>query len=80
MTIEIVTPERKIYDGEIRLVQAPGANGSFELMHNHAPIISTLQAGTLRMITSSEDEVSFDINSGILECLDNKVIILAELR
>lgn len=80
MTIEIVTPECKIFDGEIRLVQAPGANGSFELMQNHAPILSTLHEGTLRMITSTEEEVSFDIHSGILECLDNKVIVLAELR
>ncbi|MBI5218081.1 MAG: ATP synthase F1 subunit epsilon [Bacteroidia bacterium] len=80
MTIEIVTPERKIYEGEIRLVQAPGSDGSFELLQNHAPIISTLQSGTLRMISSNEDEITFDINSGILECMDNKVIILAELR
>ncbi|HBX51017.1 MAG: ATP synthase F1 subunit epsilon [Bacteroidetes bacterium RIFOXYA12_FULL_35_11] len=80
MLIEIVSPERKVFEGEIRLVQAPGVNGSFELLNNHAPIISTLQEGTVRLITSSEDEVTFEINSGILECLNNKVIILAELR
>lgn len=80
MKIEIVTPERKIYDGEISLVQAPGANGSFELMDNHAPIISTLKAGTIKLETNFGDKVFFEINSGILECLENKVIILAELR
>lgn len=80
MIIEIVTPERKIYEGEIRLVQAPGTNGSFELMNNHAPIISTLHEGTLRIITANEDEKTFELNSGILECMDNKVIVLAELH
>lgn len=80
MIIEIVTPERKIYDGEIRLIQAPGIDGSFEVLNNHAPIISTLGSGTIRLITTSEDEITFDVNSGILECANNKIIVLAELR
>ncbi len=50
MQLEIITPEKKIYTGDIKLVQVPGSKGSFEILNNHAPIISTLEKGEIKII------------------------------
>ena len=78
MYLEIVTPDDNLYSGEIKLVQLPGSDGSFELMKNHAPIISTLEKGVIKVI-AEEKETNFDISGGIIECHDNNVIVLAEV-
>ena len=78
MYLEIVTPEANLYSGEVDLVQLPGSNGSFELMKNHAPIISTLETGKVKVVVEKE-ETNFDISGGIIECHDNNVIVLAEV-
>lgn len=78
MIIEIITPDKKLFSGEVKVVQLPGSNGSFELLNNHAPIVSTLAAGKVRIVTDQNKELSFEIGGGVLEMNDNKVIILAE--
>ena len=50
MKIEIITPDKKIYEGEIKSVRVPGKKGSFQVLKDHAPIISTLDSGPVRMI------------------------------
>ncbi|WPU95418.1 ATP synthase F1 subunit epsilon [Mucilaginibacter sabulilitoris] len=79
MTLEILTPDKKVYEGEAASVTVPGALGLFEILNNHAPIISTLQDGklTVRGGSAAKEEV-FYIKGGVVEVLNNKVIILAE--
>jgi F-type H+-transporting ATPase subunit epsilon len=77
MTIEILTPEKRIYAGETTLVQLPGESGLFELLDNHAPIISSLKNGVLKF-KDGNDVKRVKINSGFVECLKNKVVVLVE--
>ena len=55
MTLEIITPEKKLFSGEVNSVKFPGTNGEFEILNNHAPIISTLSNGEIRVITNDKD-------------------------
>lgn len=77
MKLEIITPEKRLFDGKVKLVQVPGAQGSFEILKNHAPIISTLVAGTIKVITESDQQQLINIASGIIEVKANTISILA---
>jgi F-type H+-transporting ATPase subunit epsilon len=77
MHLEIVTPDRKVFDGEIISVQVPGSAGSFEVFKNHAPIVSSLETGKVRVTTAKGVEY-FQIDSGVIEVFNNKVALLAE--
>jgi F-type H+-transporting ATPase subunit epsilon len=78
MNLQIITPDKNIYNGEVKLVQVPGSKGSFEVLNNHAPIISTLDAGKVKII-DSEGRTSFiEIRGGVIEVKNNKIMILAE--
>jgi F-type H+-transporting ATPase subunit epsilon len=79
MTLEILTPDKKIYEGEATSVTLPGTLGFFEILNHHAPIISTLEDGkvTVRNGPSAKEEVYF-IKGGVVEALNNKVVLLAE--
>ena len=76
MTLDIITPDRTIFSGEVDSVILPGSDGSFQLLNNHAPIVASLKAGEIR-IQTKEGEQKFEIKTGILECADNKVVVLA---
>lgn len=79
MTLEIITPDKKYFDGEIASVTVPGAAGSFEVLNNHAPIISTLDHGKIVIRTSATVKTQiFFIKGGVIEVLNNKVMLLAE--
>lgn len=77
MQLEIITPDKTLFEGTAKLVQLPGSDGSFEIMENHAPIISTLKKGKIKIVSDSGTEY-VEINSGVVEMLKNKVLILAE--
>ena len=77
MTIEILTPDKKLFSGEGSSVVAPGKDGSLGILENHAALITSLKPGKVEVETTSGRE-SFDVNGGVLEVLNNKVIILAE--
>ena len=90
MYLEIVSPEAKLFSGEVTSIAVPGINGEFEMLNNHAPVVSLLKAGHVKIygdITLDEEtENNFTkdgkatllaINSGTLEMKDNKVIVLA---
>lgn len=77
MTLEILTPDKKVYEGEASSVTLPGTLGQFEILNNHAPIISTLEDGKL-IIRNSGKEETFLIQGGVVECLNNVVTVLAE--
>lgn len=78
MFLEIITPEKKMFTGEVKLIQVPGTKGSFEILKNHAPIISTLEKGSIKVIDMKDEEDFFDISGGVIEVNKNNVIILAE--
>lgn len=78
MFLEIITPEKKIYEGEIKRIRVPGTKGLFEILNNHAPVISTLDKGTIRVIDKKNNELTWDITSGIIENKKNKIIVLLE--
>jgi F-type H+-transporting ATPase subunit epsilon len=79
MTLEILTPDKKVFEGEVNSVTVPGTMGSFEILNNHAPIISTLEDGKLivRGNKDGKDDVFF-IKGGVVEANNNKVMVLAE--
>jgi F-type H+-transporting ATPase subunit epsilon len=76
MFLEIITPDRRLYEGEIISVQIPGSEGSFEVLNNHAALISTLHEGTIR-VRSKQEELRIHVVGGLVEVLNNKVTILA---
>ena len=78
MRLEIVTPEKLIYSGEIINAQFPGAAGSFGVLKNHAPIISTLKEGAIKITDADNHQQSFSIKGGVVEVMDNRIIVLAE--
>jgi F-type H+-transporting ATPase subunit epsilon len=75
MQLEIITPDKVLYSGAVTRVKLPGSKGSFEVLNNHAPLISSLDAGIVRVV-DTEGTHNFDITGGIMEVLDNKVIVL----
>jgi F-type H+-transporting ATPase subunit epsilon len=78
MHIEIVSPDKKVFSGEVKLVQAPGTNGSFEILKNHAPIISTLKKGRVKIVEMDGKEQFFDIEKGVIEVNKNRIVLLTE--
>ena len=78
MEIEIITPDKKLFKGNIKSVTVPGTKGAFMVLKNHAPIISTLEKGKILVKTEKLEDKDFDIESGIIEVKKNKIIILAE--
>jgi len=79
MHLEIISPDKAVYKGEVKLVQLPGAGGSFEIMQNHAPLISALAQGKIKVITTEGAIRYFDIKGGIMEVQKNNIIVLSEL-
>jgi len=78
MFLEIITPDKKVYEGEVKLIQVPGSKGSFEILKNHAPIISTLDKGSIRIKDKNDLEHFFEVDGGIIETKANKIIVLVE--
>ena len=79
MTLEILTPERKLFSGDVYGVQLPGISGLFEVLDKHAPLVSALKAGRVKVLRDKQNHTSFfDIKGGFVEVLNNKVTLLAE--
>ena len=79
MNLEILTPEKKLYSGEVYGVQMPGISGSFEVLEKHAPLISALKPGRLKILKDKQNHLAFfDIQSGFVEVLNNRVTVLVE--
>jgi F-type H+-transporting ATPase subunit epsilon len=78
MKIEIITPDKKVYEGDIKSVRVPGKKGSFQVLKDHAPIISTLEQGTVIMMEQEGEERVFEIGGGVIEVKANKIILLAD--
>lgn len=77
MHLEIITPEKEIFSGEVEAATFPGSNGSFQVLDNHAALISSLSKGLVKYKTQSTEH-SLMVNGGVVEVLHNNVILLAE--
>ena len=77
MHLEILTPEKKVFEGDVTIVTFPGADGSFQVMDHHAPLISLLKEGVVEY-KSKESKQTVTITGGVVEVLRNKVILLAD--
>lgn len=78
MTLEILTPERKIFSGDVYGVQLPGISGLFEVLDKHAPMVSALKAGKLKILKDKTNHSIYNIKSGFVEVLNNKTTVLVE--
>jgi len=79
MKVDIITPDSTMFSGDhVDLVQLPGIDGSFEVLNDHAPLISILKKGRVKLQSKGESEQYFEINGGVIEVLANKILILAE--
>jgi F-type H+-transporting ATPase subunit epsilon len=77
MYLEIVTPDQKVFEGEVISATFPGIDGSFQVLNNHAPLLSTLKKGTI-VYKDKKEEFEVIVDGGVVEVLNNKVIVLAE--
>lgn len=78
MKIDIITPDKNIYSGDVRSVRVPGRKGSFQVLKDHAPIISTLDAGIVIIADEEGKEERFEITGGVIEVKKNRIILLAD--
>ncbi len=78
MTLEILTPEKKIFSGDVYGVLLPGISGLFEVLDRHAPMVSALRAGTMKVLIDKSASTLYTIQSGFVEVLNNKTTVLIE--
>ena len=78
MKIEIITPDKKLFEGQVKSATFPGSEGSFGVLNNHAAMIATLKNGTIELIEENNTTQSFAVKGGVVEILKNSVIVLAE--
>ena len=77
MYLEIVTPDQKVFEGEVLSATFPGTDGSFQILNHHAPLLSTLKKGKI-VYKDKKNEYDVIVDGGVVEVLNNKVIVLAE--
>lgn len=91
MHLEIVSPEQIILSEKVNSVSVPGINGEFQILDHHAPVVSVLKEGSIKLDTSvtlpkeskdkfyeKESKLRFDISGGVIELKDNKVVVLID--
>lgn len=76
MQVDILTPDKVLFSGEATSVKLPGSLGQFEVLNNHAPLVSSLNAGNIR-VRSTEGDQNFAIKGGVVEVTKNKIVVLA---
>ncbi|SHO63911.1 MULTISPECIES: ATP synthase F1 subunit epsilon [Algoriphagus] len=77
MQLEIVTPDKKVFEGEVSEASFPGASGAFQVLNSHAPIVSALAKGTVSF-TTKEGKQSLIVDGGVVEVKNNVIVVLAE--
>ena len=78
LDLEIISPEKKVYTGKVKSVTIPGTKGNFQVLYNHAPLISTFEIGIIKLVLSDDSTQIFTTSGGSTEVLDNKVLILSD--
>ena len=77
MYLEILTPGQSVFEGEVNSASFPGTDGSFQILNNHAPLVSTLGKGTI-VYRDKKNEYELKVDGGVVEVLNNRVVVLAE--
>ncbi|REA56007.1 ATP synthase F1 subunit epsilon [Dyadobacter luteus] len=77
MHLDIITPDKKVFNGEATAVTLPGTEGQFQILNRHAPLVSTLGKGEV-VVDVSGTKQTYTIDGGVVEVLNNKVLVLAE--
>jgi F-type H+-transporting ATPase subunit epsilon len=78
MTLEILTPEHKLFSDSVYGVQLPGVAGSFEVLDKHASLVSALKSGHIKVLNDRNHSTRFEIQSGFVEVINNQVTVLVE--
>lgn len=78
MQLDIITPDTNVFSGEVTSVVLPGIDGKLGVLNNHAPLITTLGKGDVKVTKASGEVQNFPTNGGVVEVLNNKIIVLAE--
>ncbi|MBQ6047245.1 MAG: F0F1 ATP synthase subunit epsilon [Bacteroidales bacterium] len=78
MNVRIIKPDETLYEGSAKLLQLPGTNGLFEIMEHHAPIISALKKGVLRMVLNDGSEKTYDIRGGVIKGQQDDILIMVQ--
>ncbi len=78
MQLEVLTPGKNIFSGEIKVIKVPGSKGSFEILHNHAAIVSTLSKGDVKIETDKGEIIHYKIKGGVVEMKNNHIVLLIE--
>ncbi|MBK8555260.1 MAG: ATP synthase F1 subunit epsilon [Lewinellaceae bacterium] len=76
MNLTILSPEKEIFSGAVKSVKVPGSAGAFEMLENHAPIVSSLEEGEVRIIKENGSKETFRVRGGFVEMLNNEVSLL----
>lgn len=77
MKVDILSPDKTVFQGEAESLVVPGKSGSFGILENHAPMIATLGEGQVKVVNNNQEQF-FDVNGGVVEVMNNKVIVLSE--
>jgi F-type H+-transporting ATPase subunit epsilon len=77
MQLDILTPDKALFSGQITSIILPGSKGQFEILNNHAAIVSSLEKGTIKVKTADGKAEIFEVNGGVVEAMDNKIVVLA---
>lgn len=78
MKLEIITPDKKLFEGSVRSAIFPGSEGSFGVLKGHAPMIATLKAGKVQLTEENNNQLEFPVKGGVVEVRKDMVIVLAE--
>jgi len=78
MFLEIITPEEKVFEGDVKSLQLPGTEGSFQILNNHSAIVSTLQKGNIVLVDENNQSKEIAVSGGVVEVNSNHIIVLAE--
>ena len=76
-SLEIITPSKTVFTGEVTSITVPGVKGEFQVLLNHAPLMSNLEVGRIKLVDSDGKETFYIIGGGVVEVLHNKVLVLA---
>ena len=76
--VEIITPSKSVYKGQVKSITVPGTIGNFQVLFNHAPMLSTFEIGKIKLNDTNDKEIEYATSGGTVEVRDNKILILAD--
>jgi F-type H+-transporting ATPase subunit epsilon len=76
MNLLVLSPDREIFSGAVKSLAVPGASGIFQMLENHAPIVSALTKGQVQVVKANGEKMTFTIEGGFVEMLNNEVSLL----